>query len=80
MKNIHENRKNEKLFNHVRSAMALQGLSIRKWAELNNEPYTLVYQVTAGTANRLQSPLTRCFKVQQMLKADGFWPEDEAAA
>lgn len=77
MKTIHEIDKNKKLFNQIRSSMALQGLTVRKWAMSNNEPYTLVYQVATGTANRLQSPLTRCFKIQQMLKADGFWPVDE---
>lgn len=57
--------------------MALQGLTVRKWALEHNEPYTLVYQVTTGQANKLQSPLTRCFKVQQMLIADGFWPGED---
>lgn len=78
MKNIHENKKTNKLFNQVKSAMALQGLTIRKWAIAHNEPYTLVYQVTTGEGNKLKSPLTRCNKVCEMLKAEGFWPADEA--
>ena len=77
MKNIHEIEKNKKLFNQIKSAMALQGLSVRQWAINHNEPYTLVYQVTTGQGNKLKSPLTRCNKVYEMIKADGFWPADE---
>lgn len=57
--------------------MALKGLSIRKWAINHDLPYGIVYQVITGQGNKMQSPFTRCNKVYQMIKAEGFWPADE---
>jgi hypothetical protein len=36
-----------------------------------------VHQVIDGTAGKLESPKTISWSIQQALKAEGFWPEDE---
>lgn len=77
MNTIHDNEKNTNRVKRIRSALALQGLSVRQWAINHDEPYTLVHQVVAGTVGKLQSPVTRSGKIQAALKAEGFWPEED---
>lgn len=64
--------------NKIRSAMILRGLTIRKWSISNGHTYNLVHQVITGECGKLQSLLTKSGKIQQQLKAEGFWPEEEA--
>jgi hypothetical protein len=80
MTTIQDIQKNSTQANKIRSALMFKELTIRKWALSHNFPYTLTYQVVMGDCGKLQSPFTKSYKIQQALKAEGFWPEDEEIA
>lgn len=64
----------------IRSGLMLKGLTIRKWAENHNLPYSLVYQVVMGECGKLQSPFTKSYAIQQIFKSEGLWPDEEVKA
>jgi len=74
---IHEKQKNKSRANKIRSALALQGLSVRSWALTHGYVYNTVHQLVAGEKNKLKKVGTKCGQAYAELVAEGFWPLED---